>query len=122
MNKPINLTAGDLLAILLCVCTTITTVSAAVAVIIKIVQKAKQPNQNQNERIERLENKVKQFEDYFDKDNKRLLELEEGNRVTQQSLLALLSHSINGNDIEKLTKARDNLQQYLIDKGGIHNA
>ena len=122
MSEPIAITPNDIVTMIIWFCGAIITVSSAVTIIISIVKKAKQPEQNQNERLDKLEQKVNQFEQFFDKDNKRLVELEEGNRVTQQSLLALLSHSINGNDIDKLTKARDDLQQYLIDKGGIHNA
>lgn len=122
MNKPITLTPSDLITMFLAICVGITTISAAVTVIVKLIQKAKQPNQTQNDRIEALEKKVKEFENYFNNDNKRLDELEEGNRVTQQALLALLSHSINGNDTDKLTKARDDLQDYLISKGGVHDA
>lgn len=122
MNKPITLTPSDLITMFLAICVGITTISAAVTVIVKLIQKAKQPNQTQNDRIEALEKKVKEFENYFNNDNKRLGELEEGNRVTQQALLALLSHSINGNDTDKLTKARDDLQDYLISKGGVHDA
>ena len=121
MNKPITLTPSDLITMFLAICVGITTISAAVTVIVKLIQKAKQPNQTQNDRIEALEKKVKEFENYFNNDNKRLDELEEGNRVTQQALLALLSHSINGNDTDKLTKARDDLQDYLISKGGVHS-
>ena len=117
MNQPINLTPNDLIAIVLWVCGTITTVSAAFTIIVKLVQKAKQPERSQNERLNTIEQKINIFEQRFLDGDNRIKELEEGNRITQQSLLALLSHSINGNDIDKLTKARDNLQQYLIDKG-----
>jgi len=122
MNQPIGLTPNDLIAILLWVCGAIISISSATAIIIKLVQKAKQPERNQDKRIEELERLVKRHEQLFNNDNTRLNELEEGNRVTQQALLALLSHSINGNDTDKLTKARDDLQQYLILRGGVHNA
>lgn len=121
MDKPIGLTPSDIFTIFLGFCAAIVTISAAVTVIIKVIQKAKQPNQSQNDRLDALEKKVKEFETYFNKDNRRLEELEEGNRVTQQAILALLSHSINGNDTDKLTKARDDLQDYLISKGGVRN-
>jgi len=122
MDKPIGLTPSDIFTIFLGFCAAIVTISAAVTVIIKVIQKAKQPNQSQNDRLDALEKRVKEFENYFNKDNRRLEELEEGNRVTQQAILALLSHSINGNDTDKLTKARDDLQNYLISKGGVHDA
>lgn len=101
------------------VCVTITTVSAAIAVIVKAYQIMKKPEKTQNERITALEKKVERFEELFDNDNKRLIELERGNRIMQQSMLALLSHTLNGDDVDSLKKAKDNLQNYLINKEGI---
>ena len=122
MNNPIMITPADIISIFLSICAAIVSISAATTVIIKLIQHAKAPDRKQNERLDELERKVKHFDSLFDNDNKRLNELEEGNRVTQQALLALLSHSINGNDTDKLTKARDDLQTYLIEKGGMRNA
>ena len=122
MNNPIMITPADIVSIFLGICAAIVSISAATTVIIKLIQHAKAPDKKQNERLDELERKVKHFDSLFDNDNKRLNELEEGNRVTQQALLALLSHSINGNDTDKLTKARDDLQTYLIEKGGMRNA
>lgn len=121
MDKPITITPSELITIFLGFCVGITTVATAVTVIVKVIQKMRQPEKSQNERLDELEKEVKHFKDLFDNDNKRLNELEEGNRVTQQALLALLSHSINGNDTDKLTKARDDLQAYLISRGGGHS-
>ena len=35
-------------------------------------------------------------------------------KVTQQALLAIMSYEINGNDIDKLKQAKDDLEEYLI--------
>jgi hypothetical protein len=99
-------------------CGAICTVAAAIAVLYKAATKAQEPEKIQNERLDALERTVGKFESYFDRDKKRLDSLDEGNRVTQQALLALMSHAINGNDIDKLTKAKDDLESYLINKGG----
>ena len=122
MNSVITITPADIISIFLGICAAIVSISAATTVIVKLVQHAKAPDKKQDERLDALESKVKRFDDLFSNDDKRLNELEEGNRVTQQALLALLSHSINGNDTDKLTKARDDLQTYLIEKGGMHRA
>lgn len=122
MNQPIMLSPHDLFTMFLAICVAITTVSAAMAVLTKLIQKMKQPEKSQNERLDELEKIVKRHDELFNCDNVRLGELEEGNKVTQQAILALLSHAINGNDTDKLTKARDTLQQYLIEKGGVHGA
>lgn len=46
----------------------------------------------------------------------RIEALEEGNKNIITALIAMLSHEINGNSIDKLRAALDNLNQYLIDK------
>lgn len=119
MSETISFTPYQLYTFLMAMCGAIVTISAAVAVIVRVIQKAKQPEESQNKRIENLEKKVERFEQLFDNDNKRLIELEKGNRIMQQSMLALLSHAINGDDVDGLKKAKDNLQTYLIDKEGI---
>jgi predicted negative regulator of RcsB-dependent stress response len=98
------------------ICGAIVSLSAAIAVVIKIVQKAKEPEKSQNDRLEIIEKKVAKFEQFFDNDNKRLNELEKGNRVTQQALLALLSHALNGNDVDSLKEAKQRLEHHLISK------
>ncbi len=109
--------------ILMACCSALITISAAVAVIINAVKKLKEPENAQNREIKELKDKMKIFEDrlsrhdeFFGNDNKRLSAIEEGNRVTQQALLALMQHAINGNDVDKLKKAEDDLKTYLINK------
>ena len=114
----VQFTLGQLVTIILGICGGIVTISAAITVLIKTVQKLKEPEKEQNTRLDTLEKKVKKFEQFFDSDNKRLIELERGNTVTQQAILALLSHALNGNDEDSLKSAKSNLEQYLLNKGG----
>lgn len=116
MNNQITFTPFEVVQLILWVCGAIVSVSAAVTVLIRVVQKAKEPEQSQNERITNLEKEVGRFKQLFDNDNKRLIELEKGNRVTQQALLALLSHALNGNDEDSLKKAKTKLENHLIGK------
>ena len=113
-DTAITFTLSDVLWI----CGAICTIAAAAAVFYKAIVKAQEPENIQNQRLDALEKKVDKFSEYLDRDNKRLNSLDEGNRVTQQALLALMSHAINGNDIDKLTRAKDDLESYLINKGG----
>lgn len=119
MNETISFTPYELYTFLMAMCGVIISMSAAVAVIVRVIHKVKQPEVSQNKRIDELEKEVEKFKQLFDNDNKRLIELEKGNRIMQQSMLALLSHALNGNDVDSLKKAKDNLQNYLIDKEGI---
>lgn len=112
----IQFTLGQLITVVLGICGGIITLAGAIAVLIKVVQKIKAPEKTQNERLDTLEKKVEKFEQFFDNDNKRLMELEKGNTVTQQAILALLSNALNGNDKDSLKSAKSNLEQYLLSK------
>ena len=116
MNNTISFTPAELMAALLWVCGTITAVSAAVTVIVKVIQKSRQPEKTQNERIDKLEKKMEKVDAMFDNDNKRLKALEEGNRITQEALLALLGHAKDGNNTAQIIEAENDLKQYLINR------
>lgn len=49
-------------------------------------------------------------------DNNRIASLEDGNKVICRALIAMLSHEINGNSVDKLQKAMSELQDYLIER------
>lgn len=117
------LTIQEFWTILMAGCSALITLSAAAVIVINAIKKFKEPENAQNNKIRDLEEKMKKFEDrllkheeYFNNDNKRLLAIEEGNRVTQKALLALMSHAINGNDVDKLKEAENSLREYLINK------
>lgn len=63
-----------------------------------------------------MKQRFMEYDGHFNRDLRRIESLEEGTRVTQQVLLALVSHALDGNDIEGLKEARDNLQKYLINR------
>lgn len=58
----------------------------------------------------------KDTDDKLDKDNRRINALEDGNKVLCQGMLAMLNHEITGNSVDKLRKAQDKLQEYLINR------
>lgn len=98
----------------LLVCSLITNIAAVVTIIAALVKKAKRPEQIQTERIEALEKIAQKHEGYLERDLHRFEALESGNRVMQKCMLALLSHGIDGNDIEEMKAAKKDLQAYLI--------
>lgn len=49
-------------------------------------------------------------------DNERLKSTEAGTNVLCRGMLALLSHEINGNSVDKLTKSQQEITDYLIDR------
>lgn len=116
MNAPIMLTPADIINIFLGACGLITATAGAFAVIYSVVQKAKSPNRMQNERLDKHEEWLKKHDALLDNDNKRLIALEKSNNLTMKALLALLKHSIDGNDTASMKKVRDELEEYLIDR------
>ena len=65
--------------------------------------------------------KIKEHEDKLDNDfrdikelKKRQEETDEAMQILMKSMLALMSHSIDGDHIEELKMARDDMQNYLI--------
>lgn len=121
------LTPHDIINIVLAVCGAIITISGAVMVIIGLINKAKAPNKRQDERITLLEADVRKINERleegnkrFDADAKRFTELETAmkatNKVIIESLQALTSHAIDGNNVQELKEAKKSLDDYLINR------
>jgi hypothetical protein len=90
-------------------CTAIITLGGAGAIIASVVRWCRNPDKERDD-------KLKKHGEALDRDNKRLRELEESNKIIMQSLLALMSHELDGNHTDALQKARDELQGYLISR------
>lgn len=74
------------------------------------------PNKTQDERLDALEKWRELVDTRLEKGDVHLSQVDEDTRVTQKALLALLSHAIDGNDIDSLKDAKHDLEQHLIDK------
>lgn len=101
----------------------IITISGAISIIINLVGKLREPEKKQDERISAVEERlnkmdaiIEKYQGYFDNDDKRLRAIDEGNKIIQTSLLALLKHALNGNDTKALKDAEKSLEEYLINK------
>ena len=60
--------------------------------------------------------KVESHEEKLNKDKQRLDDIEQSNKLILNSMLVIINHEITGNGIENMKKARDELQEYLINK------
>ena len=101
---------------ILMLCSAVVLISSAVQVILNGVAKLSAPNKTQNERLDNIERTLAQHDEYFRRDLTRFEAIDNGHRVTQRAILALLQHSLDGNDVEALKKAKNELQDFLIDK------
>lgn len=123
MDNTITFTPAELISIILGICAAIVTISAAIGVIAKVLDKAKAPELEQNNRLDNIDRRLDEidktiatFREYFTNDDNRFKAIERSNKITQTALLALLKHSLNGNDISALKEAEKSLEEYLIDK------
>jgi hypothetical protein len=82
----------------------------------------KEPTTALEERVKIIEDKLNleytqrflAYDAHFKQDLKRIEAIEEGNKITQQALLALINHAIDGNDVEEIRNASRDLTNYLI--------
>lgn len=116
MNTIISFTPAQLFASILGVCAGISCIAGAVGWLIKGIRAAKKPSQRVNDRLTALEEGHKQHMEYLEQDKRRLDVMEQGNRISQRALLALLKHGIDGNDVDGMRKAEIELQEFLIER------
>ena len=110
------MTPYQIYAAILVICAAIITIGNAASIIIRAAKAVKVPEDRQNDRLTKLEERMARYDELFASDNKRLNTIEEGNRVTQKAILALLKHGIDGNQVAAMQKAEEELQGFLIDK------
>lgn len=94
----------------------IITVGAVVTLFMTVSKAAQRPNKTQDDRLDALEKWRDEVNFRLETGNSHFERIDDGNRVTQRALLALMSHAINGNDVDKLKDAKDALEAYLLDK------
>lgn len=83
---------------------------------ITLKKAAQEPEAEQNRRLDALEASVAQIKNFLSSDNERIKTMESGNRVMLHAMSALLAHGIDGNNTENLVKAKEELDEYLINR------
>ena len=123
METTITFTPSELVLFITTVCGAVVTVGTAITLIYKLFRKMRVPEEKQNTRIEALEKDNKGIHEELKSLDSRLRcgddhfsEIEKSSKITQQGLLALLKHALNGDAIEDLKDAEKNLEGYLINK------
>jgi len=111
-----SLTPGAILTAVLAAASAIVLLSNAAEKIVKAVKTAKAPNEQQNKRLDALEEWKRDVDRKLLNDNNHLNAIDEGARVTQRALIALLEHGIDGNNIKQMQDAKTELQNHLINR------
>lgn len=122
MHQQIMFTPADLIEVMKSVCYLITLIAAVVGIIAAAVTKAKAPDRSRDKeleeharRLEELESTKEEFKKYFRSDSDRFVRLENDTQIYQRGLLALINHSIDGNNISELEKCRDELTKVIYE-------
>lgn len=82
---------------------------AAIYGVYKIVKEFKKPKEDMKAKVDNLEEKL-------NSDNERLKKVEDSNKMILQCLLIIINHDITGNGIDKMKAARDELNEFLVNK------
>ena len=101
---------------LIAICAAVITVSGAISVVVKFITFLRKPEVKQDENIKNLSKRMDAVDTMLSTDKERLDDLETGLKYTLESLLALLSHALDGNDIDGMKKAKKHLNEYLLGK------
>lgn len=87
--------------------------SNAIEKIIRAVKAANAPNVAQDEKIRKLDERLALVEKHLRNDDTRLKLMEQEHRAVLQSLLALLDHGLDGNNIDQMKAAKKELVHSL---------
>ena len=87
----------------------ITAIAVAFSWIVKGLKAMNKPQEDQNKTIKENSEKIKEHEE-------RLTLQEKQSELIMQGVLALLSHSIDGNNVDGMITAKSEIQKLLIEK------
>lgn len=101
---------------ILLICSAVITICSAITAVVAVGKLVKAPKDTLDGRLAEIERRLSKHDELLSNDKSKIDSIEEGNRVTQKALLALLAHGIDGNNISALEEAKDDLQKYLINR------
>ena len=113
-----DLTAGEIITLIiggiLATAGAVSTIGGAIEKIAKGVRVAKAPEQAQNAEIKDIKDRLEKLETKLKTDERQIDASKECNRVLTKGMLALLEHGINGNNIDQMRDAKNDVEAYLI--------
>ena len=133
-NPEFTFTLADAVTWILSVCGAIAGIGAAIAVLVKFNTFLKKPNHEQDVKIEAMEEKItkmsgevdavkdlltskdSQYMDLFKRDKARLDAQENSMNMLLRANFALLGHALNGNNVEQMQSAFNDIQEYLFNR------
>ncbi len=125
MDNQIVFTPSDMIALIKSICYLIAAVAAAAGAISVLINKLRAPDRGRDKRIEECEKRIDEATErleklslYVHRDFVHFEELEKSNKVFQRGILALVNHSIDGNNVEELKAVSDEIKKDIFDVKG----
>lgn len=84
---------------------------------VKYKRMAESPTSDLRQRVQNIEDEIDKIHGFLARDKARLDAIDRGMSVLQRAILALIDNAIEPTNKEPLLKAKDALDNYLIDKG-----
>lgn len=107
----------DTFNFIICISAGILTILNLIDKLIMASNKAKEPMESIERRLSELERKTdEEYKKILDGYDKRIADIETSNKKTMKAILALLKHSIDGNNKSALEEATKDLSDYLVEK------
>ncbi len=102
---------------ILSLCGAVITIDKVVDIVIKFKGRATSDVKHVSEKVQELEAEIDKIHGFLARDKARLDAMDKGMSVLQRAILALIDNAIEPTNKEPLLKAKDALDNYLIDKG-----
>lgn len=123
MDTVITFTPSELVAFIGTIAGVCAGIATIAGFIVALVKRWKAPEVEQNRRIKALEDEnktlweeIKRLDNRLNSGNDRFDEIEKANRVILRSLQALLAESLGADATEALKKAKNELDEYFLEK------
>ncbi len=104
---------GDYVLVL---CGAVAAICLAASWLHKVWRHASKPHRDLKARVEELAGQHDDYDEYFRSDKMRLDGLEADNKLVLRGVMQLMTHEIDGNHVDALRAARDDIQQHLIER------
>jgi flagellar biosynthesis component FlhA len=113
---PNTITLAQLGVFFMGICGGIAAVGTALTWVLKALGFLRAPEKKQDELLKDHESRIKRLEEKANSDYENIQELQKEMKILLAATLATVKHQLDGNDVQSLQKARENLEEYLINK------
>lgn len=116
MNAPLTFTLGGLLAGFLALCAGFTTVCVAAGHAVKLWKFRQAPSKELRQELDEIHTALAKHDKLLANDKEALGTLQTEGILSLKAILALLDHSIDGNNIARMESVKDEIKDYLISR------